>query len=162
MQFRSRKRLLVSLGWALAVVVASWLGESAAGLADTPGKLPTLGAKAPAKETSGRIVESSRGQTDPVRLILESDGGEEVVVLVGPNGLCDRLGLSLRPGEEVAVVGRELPGAPPLLVAKTLVVAGQAVVLRDEMGRIVEPPVVEKTSPSAVAKEREEAAATED
>ena len=107
--------------------------------AGTGGKLPKLTAETRVREVSGRIVESSRGRSGPVQLILELEGGAEMKVMVAPDALCDELGLALQAGEELTVIGYELSGESPLLVARSVVVAGRRVDVRDARGVWVRP-----------------------
>jgi hypothetical protein len=140
------------------VAVAPWWAQRAwaSGEADpgapssTPAQrrqLPRLGGSA---ETTvrGKIVKSTRGEEGPVRLLIESESGSAVTVLVGPDSLCEHLGLSLRTGEQLAATGLLMPGDTPLLVARNVEVDGRTVRLRDEAGRWL-PDGRPRRSPSA-------------
>ena len=62
----------------------------------------------PAKRIEGKIMRSSRGKKGPVRLLVERKEGDPVTVLVAPEEVCDRLGLSLKADEQVVVEGSML------------------------------------------------------
>ncbi|MDG2306775.1 MAG: hypothetical protein P8R42_19420 [Candidatus Binatia bacterium] len=113
--------------------------------------VPRLGAAGASEEISGRIAASTRGQSGPVRLVIELAGGKELAVLVAPDELCDRLGLSLKVDEEIMVVGRVMPGERPLLVTSVVVVDGRRVDIRDAAGGWAKPPEAEPREAEPVA-----------
>ena len=83
----------------------------------------------------GRIVASTRGKPGPVRLTVESEGGDAVSVLVAPDELCEKLGLSLKVNDSIDATGTMMPGKPSLLVVSELEVDGRRLELRDGQGR---------------------------
>lgn len=122
--FRLLPAFLCGLALAGTIVSAS----RAQGIGKT---LPRLTDATASEEVSGRIADSTRGRPGPVRLVLRLAGGEELAVLMVPDAQCDRLGLSLKTGEEITVVGyRMSTGTRPLLVARTVVEASRRVDLR--------------------------------
>lgn len=84
-----------------------------------------------ATEVQGKILRSTRGQRGPVRLQVARTSGGQVAVLLAPDELCDRLGLSLREGEQVTVRGALFPGRNPILVASEVVVDGKEIPVRN-------------------------------
>ena len=84
-----------------------------------------------ATEVQGKILHSTRGQHGPVRLQVARAGGGQVAVLVAPDELCDRLGLSLREGEQVTVRGALFPGRNPILITSEVVVDGKEIPVRN-------------------------------
>lgn len=109
--------------------------------------LPRLDAAGASEEISGRIAASTRGQSGPVRLVIELAGGKELAVLVAPDEFCDHLGLSLKTDEEITVIGRVMPGERPLLVASAVVVDGRRVDVRDAAGGWAKLPESPQESP---------------
>jgi len=127
-----------------------------------PKGLPRLGDPNATEEVQGTIADSTRGSPGPVRLVLRVAGGRELAVLVAPDKTCDALGLSLRPEEDVTVVGRLITtGERPLLVTEAVVVDGERVAVRDPQGGWVKaspPEAGAEASPAATG----EAAPKED
>lgn len=103
-------------------------------------RIPRLGDPGATEEVTGRIADSTRGRPGPVRLVLSLEGGRELAVLVVPDSSCDRLGLSLRTGEEITVIGQRMSGERPLLVAMAVVAEGKRIDLRSRKGGPVEAP----------------------
>ncbi|MBM4243567.1 MAG: hypothetical protein FJ148_07090 [Deltaproteobacteria bacterium] len=131
----------------LCVVLASTLGafevraqENQAGssAAERP-RVPKVSIDGPPKRIEGKIMRSSRGKKGPVRLLVERKDAEPVTVLVAPEDVCDRLGLSLKADEHVVVEGAMLKSDRPILVASSFVVDGKTIRVRDEQGKILDP-----------------------
>lgn len=102
-------------------------------------RVPTVSTEGPTRRIEGKIMRSSRGKKGPVRLLVERKDGEPVTVLVAPEEVCDRLGLSLRAEEQVVVEGAMLKSDRPILIATTFVVDGKTIRVRDADGKIVDP-----------------------
>lgn len=102
-------------------------------------RVPKVSADGPPMRIAGKILRSSRGKKGPVRLLVERKDGEPVTVLVGPEDVCDRLGLSLRADEQVVVEGSMLKSERPILIASTFVVDGKTIRVRDAQGEILDP-----------------------
>jgi hypothetical protein len=101
--------------------------------------LPVIDAQGPPSHVAGKIVRTSRGRKGPVRLLVERKAGDQVTVLVGPDDLCDRLGLSLQSGETVDVEGALVKGERPILIASAFKLPdGKTVRIRDASGKLVE------------------------
>jgi len=113
-------------------------------------RLPHVEARGEKSRVQGKIVRTSRGRKGPVRLQVERADGSKVTVLVGPDELCESLGLSLRIGETVDVSGALLKTKQPILVATTFIVDGKSIRVRDEAGKLVAPGG--QASPAAEAK----------
>ncbi len=102
--------------------------------------LPRLGDASATEEVTGRIADSTRGKPGPVRLVLNVAGATELAALVAPNKTCDALGLSLKTGEDVTIVGRMMTtGERPLLVTEAVVVDGRRIDVRAPNGGWMEP-----------------------
>lgn len=97
--------------------------------------LPRLGDPAAAEEVTGTIAASTRGRKGPVRLVVNTVGGGELLVLVAPDRTCEALGLSLRVGEEVELAGQMITtGERPLFVTEAVLVDGRRIAVRDSGG----------------------------
>jgi hypothetical protein len=103
-------------------------------------RLPRVEAQGQKSRVQGKIVRSSRGRKGPVRLQVERADGSKVTVLVAPDDVCERLGLSLRTGETVDVAGALLKTKQPILVATAFTVDGKTIAVRDGDGKLVAPP----------------------
>ncbi len=123
----------------LASTAAEAPQPTASSGSDRP-RLPVIGAQGPSSRVRGKIVRSSRGHRGPVRLQVERKDGSKVMVLVGPDSLCEQLGLSLRVGESVDVEGAMLKTKEPILVARSFTVDGRTIRVREENGKLVTPP----------------------
>lgn len=106
-----------------------------------PPRVPMVSTQGPPTHVEGKIARSTRGSgKGPVRLDVEpKKGGEPVKVMVAEDAVCDRLGLSLKAGEEVAVDGPMLKGERPILIATAFTVDGKTIRVRDESGKVVDP-----------------------
>lgn len=118
------------------------IDDAAAAEATPDGRnlLPKLTDETGTTEATGRIASSTRGQPGPVRLVLELKDGDSLAVLVAPDDLCTHLGLSLQPDQEVTVIGQEVKGSRPLLVARMVVENGKRIAVRDAEGRWIRAP----------------------
>lgn len=111
---------------------------SAARPATVP-RLPVIEAQGPASHVQGKILRSSRGRKGPVRLLVERKAGDQVTVLVGPDALCDHLGLSLKAGETVDVEGALVKSEHPILIATAFKMPdGKTIRVRDASGQLIE------------------------
>ena len=106
--------------------------------ADKP-RVPMVSTEGPTKRIEGKIMRSSRGKKGPVRLLVERKEGDPVTVIVAPEEVCDRLGLSLKAEEQVVVEGSLLKSDRPILIASAFVVDGKTIRVRDADGKIVDP-----------------------
>jgi hypothetical protein len=106
--------------------------------ADKP-RVPRVSTEGPTKRIEGKIMRSSRGKKGPVRLLVERKEGDPVTVIVAPEEVCDRLGLSLKADEQVIVEGSLLKSDRPILIASAFVVDGKTIRVRDADGKIVDP-----------------------
>ena len=106
--------------------------------ADKP-RVPLVSTEGPTKRIEGKIMRSSRGKKGPVRLLVERKEGDPVTVIVAPEEVCDRLGLSLKAAEQVVVEGSLLKSDRPILIATAFVVDGKTIRVRDADGKIVDP-----------------------
>jgi hypothetical protein len=138
----SRRRAARVVGRATALVLAAAASSALATEAPAPaaspaparpgGKtLPSLFGKDSMVEVRGKILGSSRGHPGPVRLEVEKSDGERIDVLVAPDELCERLGLSLRAGEQVHVRGSLFKGRTPIVVASEVIVDGKEIPVRN-------------------------------
>lgn len=125
--------------------------EPSASPSSSQPRLPVIGAQGPSTRVQGKILRSSRGHRGPVRLQVERSDGSKVMVLVGPDSLCEKLGLSLRVGENVDVQGVMLKTKEPILVARSFTVDGQTIRVREENGKLVAPPSPSPASEDAAA-----------
>jgi hypothetical protein len=107
-------------------------------LATVP-RVPTVTGQGPVTHVEGKITRSSRGRKGPVRILVERASGGPVTVLVAPDDVCDRLGLSLKTGDEVSVDGNMLKGERPILIATAFTVGGKQIRVRDADGKIIDP-----------------------
>lgn len=137
--------------WRLRCVVGAMLGLALLALDvradDTQGKpasadkprVPMVSTEGPTKRIEGKIMRSSRGKKGPVRLLVERKEGDPMTVIVAPEEVCDRLGLSLRAEEQVVVEGSLLKSDRPILIATAFVVDGKTIRVRDADGKVVDP-----------------------
>lgn len=102
-------------------------------------RVPKVSVEGPSQRVEGKIIRSSRGKKGPVRLLVERKGSDPVTVLVAPEDVCDRLGLSLKTDETVVVEGAMLKSDRPILVANSFVVDGKTIRVRDAEGKILDP-----------------------
>ena len=132
----------------VAALVALTLGGSTTSIASDPKPAPTLAtvprvpvvsAQGPATRVEGKITRSSRGRKGPVRVLVERASGAPVTVLFAADDVCDRLGLSLKTGEQVVVEGSMLKGERPILIATAVTVDGKQVRVRDAEGKVIDP-----------------------
>lgn len=140
---RARALALAALCAALASThvtfdVRAEEGQPSASVPARP-RVPKVSAEGSPKRIEGKILRSSRGKKGPVRLLVERKDGDPVTVLVGPEDVCDRLGLSLRADEQVVVEGSMLKSDRPILIASAFVVDGRAIQVRDAQGEILDP-----------------------
>jgi hypothetical protein len=108
--------------------------------------LPTLGTESTSVDLRGKILHSTRGRPGPVRLQVERQGAKPLEVLVAPNEICDQLGLSLRPGEEVHLRGALFEAKTPIFVASAVVVDGKAIAVRGKAASGATPGATKKPS----------------
>ena len=102
-------------------------------------RLPVIDAQGPSTHVEGKIVRTSRGRKGPVRLLVERKSGDQVTVLVAPDELCDRVGLSLQTGEAVDVEGALVKGERPILIASAFKMPdGKTIRIRDASGNLIE------------------------
>ena len=113
-------------------------------------RVPKVSIEGPAQRVEGKIIRSSRGKKGPVRLLVERKDGDPVTVLVAPEDVCDRLGLSLKADEKVVVEGSMLKSDRPILIAGSFVVDGKTIRVRDAEGKILDPSAA-MTPPSGAA-----------
>lgn len=125
--------------------------DSIDGPTGTPRKtLPRLRSADQSEEISAKILQSTRGKPGPVRMIVAT-GDKQLAVLVAPDEVCDGLGLSLRPGEEVTLAGRVVTtGERPLMVTEAVVADGKRIAVRSPDGGWVKVPgaAQEETAPT--------------
>lgn len=112
-------------------------------------RVPMVSTDGPTKRIEGKIMRSSRGKKGPVRLLVERKDGDPVTVLVAPEEVCDRLGLSLKADEQVIVEGPMLKSDRPILIATEFVVDGKTIRVRDAEGKIVDPGAPAGAAPGA-------------
>lgn len=112
-------------------------GEANTGPDGKP-RVPVVSTDGPTKRIEGKIMRSSRGKKGPVRLLVERKEGDPVTVLVAPEEVCDRLGLSLKADEHVVVEGSMLKSDRPILIATAFVVDGKTIHVRDAEGKILD------------------------
>lgn len=117
--------------------------------ADKP-RVPMASTEGATKRIEGKIMRSSRGKKGPVRLLVERKEGDPVTVLVAPEEVCDRLGLSLKADEQVVVEGSLLKSDRPILIATSFIVDGKPIRVRDAEGRILDPAAAGAASGAAV------------
>lgn len=89
--------------------------------------LPRLFTETSMASVRGRILRSTRGRPGPVRLEVERSDGGQIAVLLAPDEVCEKLGLSLRAGEEIDVRGALYQGRSPILVAASVTVNGKEI-----------------------------------
>ena len=124
-----------------ATLVAPWRAAAADLAAPSPRPssppgptLPHLFSRDSILRVSGKIVESTRGRSGPVRLeIARADGGH-LAALLASDARCDELGLSLRVGDQVELEGSLYQGRSPILVVTGVVVDGRTIPVRDTRG----------------------------
>ena len=102
-------------------------------------RVPKVSIEGPTQRIDGKIIRSSRGKKGPVRLLVERKDGDPVTVLVAPEEVCDRLGLTLRADEPVVVEGSMLKSDRPILIASAFVVDGKVIRVRDAEGKVLDP-----------------------
>jgi hypothetical protein len=113
--------------------------QPSAGRPATVPRLPVIEANGPSSHVEGKIVRSSRGRKGPVRLLVERKSGDQVMVLVGPDQLCDRLGLSLKSGETIDVQGALVKSEHPILIASVFKMPdGKTIRVRDASGQLID------------------------
>jgi hypothetical protein len=153
--YRSQRRTPVILCALLGLVLLAFDaraddGEAKQAPAGKP-RVPMASTEGPTKRIEGKIMRSSRGKKGPVRLLVERKEGEPITVLVAPEEVCDRLGLSLKTDEQVVVEGSLLKSDRPILIATAFIVDGKTVHVRDAEGKIVDPGLTgDKPSGAAV------------
>lgn len=113
-------------------------------------RVPKVSIEGPAQRIEGKIIRSSRGKKGPVRLLVERKDSDPVTVLVAPEDVCDRLGLSLKADENVVVEGAMLKSDRPILIASSFVVDGKTIRVRDAEGKVLDPAAA-MTQPSGAA-----------
>jgi len=79
------------------------------------------------------LLRAGGGGRD-VTLVLRTDIGDEIPVAVAPRRVVHNMGLRLRSGEEIEVVGWRIVRGKPALLAAELVAGGRLFVLRDRYG----------------------------
>lgn len=135
----SRVLVLVLLALALLARDARADDHEAKPGPDGRPRVPMASTDGPAKRIEGKIMRSSRGKKGPVRLLVERKEGDPVTVLVAPEEVCDRLGLSLKADEQVVVEGSMLKSDRPILIATAFVVDGKTIRVRDAEGKLLDP-----------------------
>lgn len=138
--------LAVTLGAATAVHASDPQPQSTAAgdakpkptLATVP-RVPVVTAKGPVTKVEGKITRSSRGRKGPVRVLVERASGSPVTVLFATDEICDRLGVSLKTGEQIVVEGSMLKSERPILIATTVTENGKVTRIRDDEGKVIDP-----------------------
>ena len=137
----ARSRVLLLALVALALVARDARADDHAAKPGPDGRprVPMASTEGPTKRIEGKIMRSSRGKKGPVRILVERKEGDPVTVLVAPEEVCDRLGLSLKADEQVVVEGSMLKSDRPILIATAFVVDGKTIHVRDAEGKILDP-----------------------
>lgn len=140
---RRDSRMLLAVGAMLGLALWSFDAladdtQAKPASAEKP-RVPMVSTEGPTKRIEGKIMRSSRGKKGPVRLLVERKDGDPVTVIVAPEEVCDRLGLSLKAEEQVVVDGSLLKSDRPILIATAFVVDGRTIRVRAVDGRIVDP-----------------------
>jgi hypothetical protein len=60
-------------------------------------------------------------------------------VLFATDEICDRLGLSLKTGEQIVVEGSMLKSERPILIATSVTENGKVTRIRDDEGQVIDP-----------------------